>query len=46
MAIVSNPKTIELDDIQGMIVRGYGKLYKTAYFLLKVNEAAKAKSWL
>mgnify|MGYP001342160520 FL=1 len=46
MAIVSNPKTIELDDIQGMIVRGYGKLYKTAYFLLKVNEADKAKSWL
>lgn len=46
MAIVSNPKTIDLDDIQGMITRGYSKLYKTAYFLLKVKDAEKAKHWL
>ncbi|MBL4703924.1 MAG: Dyp-type peroxidase [Flavobacteriales bacterium] len=50
MAIVSNPRTLDLDDIQGMIIRGYGKLMETAYFLLKVDDAAddpsKAKNWI
>lgn len=46
MAIVSNPKTIDLNDIQGMLVRGYGKLLQTAYFLLKVDDPDKAKNWL
>lgn len=46
MAIISNPKTLDLQDIQGMVVRGYGKLLETAYFLLQVNNAAKAKEWM
>lgn len=46
MAIVSNPRTIELKDIQGMVTRGYGKLLKTAYFHLEVTDAAKAKAWI
>lgn len=46
MAIINNPRTLDLKDVQGMVVRGYGKLFETAYFLLKVTEAAKAKSWM
>jgi len=46
MAIVSNPKTLDLSDIQGMITRGYSKLFQTAYFSLAVTDAEKAKKWL
>lgn len=46
MAIISNPQTLDLNDIQGMVTRGYGKLYETAYFLLQVTDATKAKSWI
>ncbi|MBX2828776.1 MAG: hypothetical protein KTR22_11470 [Flavobacteriaceae bacterium] len=46
MAIIANPKTIDLKDVQGMITRGYGKLYETAYFLLKVEDKEKAKEWM
>jgi deferrochelatase/peroxidase EfeB len=36
----------ELEDIQGIIVRGYGRL-KGAYFvLLRIHDAAAAKRWL
>jgi len=38
--------TLELEDIQGIIVRGYGSL-KGAYFVvLSIHEAAAAKRWL
>ncbi|GAB5417079.1 MAG: peroxidase [Crocinitomicaceae bacterium] len=46
MAIQPNPKTLDLADIQGMVTRGYSKLYKTAYFSLAVTEAESAKKWL
>lgn len=46
MAIVENPKTLELNDIQGMVTRGYSKLFKTAYFSVGVTDAAKGKQWL
>ena len=46
MAIVSNPRTLDLHDIQGMITRGYAKLMEAAYFLLKVEQADKAKQWM
>ncbi|XOV66332.1 MAG: Dyp-type peroxidase [Fluviicola sp.] len=46
MAIIDNPKTLELNDIQGMITRGYSKLFKTAYFSLRITDATKAKLWL
>ena len=31
MAIVSNPRTIELEDIQGMVIQGYGKLMRKLF---------------
>ena len=46
MAVISNPQTLDLDDIQGMITRGYGKLMQTYYFLLQVEDAAKGRAWL
>ena len=46
MAIVDNPKKIELDDIQGMVVRGYGSLMFTAYLFLRIEDSAKAKAWI
>ena len=46
MAIISNPQTLDLEDIQGMVIRGYGKLFQTAYWLLRVDDAGKAKSWM
>ena len=46
MAIISNPKTLDLEDVQGMVTRGYSKLMETAYFLLKVENPEKAKSWI
>ncbi|MEM7369066.1 MAG: Dyp-type peroxidase [Bacteroidota bacterium] len=46
MAIIANPRTLDLDDIQGMLIRGYGKLMETAYFLLEVGDATKAKAWM
>jgi Dyp-type peroxidase family len=46
MAIIDNPRTIELEDIQGLITRGYGKYLSRTYFLLEVNNAGLAKEWL
>jgi Dyp-type peroxidase family len=39
---------IELDDIQGIIVRGYGALHHARYVLLRVQDggAAAARAWL
>ena len=46
MAIIENPKTIDLNDVQGMITRGYAKLYETAYLILSVKNAKKARAWI
>lgn len=46
MAIVQNPVTLDLSDIQGMITRGYASYFQTAYFFLKVKDASKAKQWI
>lgn len=46
MAIVSNPRNIDLDDIQGMVIRGYGSLFYTGYFFLRIDDAVKAKTWI
>ena len=46
MAISENPRTIDLDDVQGMITLGYGNLYKTAYLSLKVTDKKRAQKWL
>src|SRR5690606_22458476 len=36
----------ELDDVQGIIVRGYGKLEDACYVLLEVIDPAAARAWL
>jgi Dyp-type peroxidase family len=36
----------QLDDVQGIIVRGYGRLEDACYVLLEVSDVAAAKRWL
>ncbi len=36
MTMVSNPQSIELDDIQGILVRGYGQLRYCHFFFVQV----------
>ena len=38
--------TLELDDIQGYIIRGYSNMQYSRFVLLQVSDAAKAKAWL
>ncbi|WP_340114845.1 Dyp-type peroxidase [Maribellus mangrovi] len=38
--------TLEVDDIQGIIVRGYSKLEAACFVFLKITDAGKAKHWL
>lgn len=37
---------IEATDIQGVVLRGYGRLPQTAFVLLEINRAAEARKWL
>ena len=37
---------LELDDIQGLVARGYGHLPSACYVLLHVERAATARAWL
>jgi Dyp-type peroxidase family len=46
MAIVKNPATIELGDIQGMVTRGYATLFETAYIMLEITDAEKGQNWI
>jgi Dyp-type peroxidase family len=38
--------TLELDDIQGIIRRGYGDMYHACFVLLEITDAGAAKRWL
>jgi Dyp-type peroxidase family len=38
--------TLELNDIQGIIVYGYGKLAAARFVLLQITDASAAKTWL
>jgi Dyp-type peroxidase family len=38
--------TLELADIQGYIIRGYANMQYSRFVLLKIEDAAKAKTWL
>ena len=38
--------TLELDDIQGLVARGYGTLRFAAFVLLRINDSAAARAWL
>jgi Dyp-type peroxidase family len=37
---------LELEDIQGLIARGYGDLKAASYVLLQIDDAVSARSWL
>ena len=39
-------QTLELDDIQGIVIRGYGNLRAACYELFRVEEPAAARNWL
>jgi Dyp-type peroxidase family len=38
--------TLELDDIQGLVARGYGGLRAATFVLLRIDDAAAARAWL
>ena len=38
--------TLELDDIQGYIIRGYAHMQYSRFVLLQIEDAAKARGWL
>jgi Dyp-type peroxidase family len=37
---------IELEDVQGLVLRGYGSLRAARYLLLRIEDAAAARVWL
>src|ERR1700682_5356843 len=37
---------LDLDDIQGLIARGYPDLHAARYVLLQIDDAAAARRWL
>lgn len=39
-------ESLELDDVQGIIVRGYGALRGAAYVMLQVRDPSAARRWL
>jgi Dyp-type peroxidase family len=45
-ASVGSDQTLELSDIQGIVLFGYSKLTAAAYCLLEVSDAEKARRWL
>jgi Dyp-type peroxidase family len=38
--------TLELDDIQGLVVRGYGRLKAARYVLARIDDPRWARAWL
>lgn len=39
-------ETLELDDIQGYIIRGYSRMMYSRFSLLQVTDPVKAKAWI
>src|SRR5579872_6167807 len=39
-------QTLELDDIQGIVIRGYGNLRAASFVLFRIVDPAGARSWL
>jgi hypothetical protein len=39
-------ETLELDDIQGLVARGYGSLKAASFVLLEIADADRARGWL
>ncbi|MEO5648056.1 MAG: Dyp-type peroxidase [Chitinophagaceae bacterium] len=38
--------SIELSDVQGLIVKGYGRMHNSRYVMLHVTNAAATKAWI
>jgi Dyp-type peroxidase family len=45
-AVIRSPETLELDEIQGLVVRGYAHLQAARYVLLGIRDAAAARRFL
>lgn len=45
MSAVSDTR-LELDDIQGIVLSGYGKLVAASFVLLSIEDATRARNWL
>jgi Dyp-type peroxidase family len=39
-------QTLELNDIQGIVIRGYGNLRAASYVLFRIDDPAAARNWL
>ena len=48
LGMAAHPVTrrVETDDIQGLVLQGYGKLRAAAYVVLEITDAALARTWL
>lgn len=46
MTLIPNPQSIELDDIQGLLIRGYDQLPLSHFFFLKINNGEVARKML
>lgn len=45
-AVTSGPATISLEDVQGLILRGFGALKVSCYLTLRIDDVAGARAWL
>ncbi len=45
-AVIRSPDTLELDDIQGLVVRGYAHLQAARYVLLGIRDGAAARRFI
>ncbi len=43
---MASTKTIEFDDIQGLVTRGFGSLTAASYLLINIIDPQKARPWL
>jgi Dyp-type peroxidase family len=45
-AVTAAPAALELDDIQGIVARGYSRHRGARYSILRINDADRARKWL
>ena len=46
MTLIANPVSIELDDIQGLVLRGFGQLPLSHFFFVKIGDAGITRNML
>lgn len=44
--VVAEPARIEVEDVQGLILRGYGSMKASCYLALQIHDLAGARAWL